>query len=429
MTALVQAIRGMGDILPDQTSLWQSVESVIASICHQYGFNEIKLPLVEKTALFKRSIGEVTDIVEKEMYTFLDRNETSLSLRPEGTASCVRAVLEHGLSHNQVQKLWYLGPMFRYERPQKGRYRQFYQFGAEVFGVEGPKIELELILMSRRLWQQFDLEQHLILEINSLGSIIERADYRQALVAYFNEHKAQLDDDSVNRLGSNPLRILDSKNEAMRSLIERAPKLIDFLNEQSLFDFKQLQTMLDENNIRYRVNPNLVRGLDYYSHTVFEWVTDELGAQGTVLAGGRYDTLVETLGGKPTPAVGFSMGIERFILLLQAIKKPNVVPPQADIYIIVIGEDAKRQGILLSERLRDSFNDKRILLHPGEGGFKSQFKKADKSGAQLALIIGEEELANSTISLKYLRAQKEQISVGDQEIIAVLQSYFNAISN
>ena len=427
MTTSIKAIRGMSDILPDKTPLWQSIETTLSRICNQYGYNEIRLPIVEQTALFKRSIGEVTDIIEKEMYTFPDRNDDSLSLRPEGTASCVRAALEHGLIHNQIQKLWYLGPMFRYERPQKGRYRQFYQFGVEAFGLPGPDIDVELILLTKRLWQALGVEKHINLEINSLGTQSERLTYRKTLINYFNEHKNALDDDSKRRLVTNPLRILDSKNEAMQDVTQHAPKLIDHLNAESRAHFDVLQEQLNENNVDFTVNPNLVRGLDYYSHTVFEWITDKLGAQGTVLAGGRYDALVETLGGRPTPAVGFSMGMERLVLILEATRVTDDLHHLADIYLITSGDKAKQKGTELAEHLRNMFNDKRILTHLGEGGFKSQFKKADKSGASIAIIIGEDELANRQLSIKYLREDKPQDTIEFDQIDQFMASFFGKI--
>lgn len=428
MSSLIKAIRGMSDILPHDTPLWQHVETTLRRVCQQYGYHEIRLPIVEQTALFKRGIGEITDIVEKEMYTFHDRNEESLTLRPEGTASCVRAALEHGLIHNQTQKLWYLGPMFRYERPQKGRYRQFYQFGAEAFGLTGPDIDIELILLTHRLFKALGVNDQLTLELNTLGTHDERQHYREQLVAYFTQHKAQLDEDSTRRLTTNPLRILDSKNPAMRKLLDHAPKLIDHLGPESQQHFQAIQEALTANGLPFRVNTTLVRGLDYYSKTVFEWVTDKLGAQGTVLAGGRYDTLVTTLGGRPTPAIGFSMGMERLILLLQT-QSPALMPSQhPDVYLILNGERATAEGMPLAETLRNALPQRAVIAHLGGGNLKRQFKKADKSGASLALILGDEELNNHQISIKYLREDKPQISVSMATLHDVLSEYFSSDS-
>lgn len=413
MSKKLQAIRGMHDILPDKTPLWQRLEQAMFDVCQQYGYAEIRMPLVESTDLFCRSIGEVTDIVEKEMYTFEDRNGDSLSLRPEGTASCVRAGLEHGLFYNQIQRLWYQGPMFRHERPQKGRYRQFHQIGIECFGMSGAEIEAEIILMSHRLWKQLGLAGDLSLEINSLGTSEERAIYKEVLVAYFNQHSDQLDEDSTRRLETNPLRILDSKNPAMQSLIEQAPMLADSLGEESGLHFTQLKAYLSDAGISFTHNPRLVRGLDYYSHTVFEWTTASLGAQGTVCAGGRYDGLIDQLGGKQTPAVGLAMGVERLVLLLEQ-REWSTNKPLA--YIVHQGEVAKQQAIQLAEQLRDQLPDVGFVLHCGAGNLKSQFKKADKTGAQLAIILGEQEVENSTVSVKFLRERKEQQQVPQSEL-------------
>jgi histidyl-tRNA synthetase len=394
----------MNDILPEDTAYWQAMEAAIREVLAGYGYQEIRFPIVEKTELFKRSIGEVTDIVEKEMYTFDDRNGDSLTLRPEGTASCVRASIQNGLLYNQVQRLWYTGPMFRHERPQKGRYRQFHQVGVETFGMNGPDLDAELILMTARLWQRLGLD-NLELQINSLGTAESRAAYRDKLVAYFNEHPEQLDEDSQRRLHSNPLRILDSKNPAMRELIDAAPKLADHLDDESREHFDTLCGLLDKAGVSFRVNPCLVRGLDYYSLTVFEWVTDQLGAQGTVCAGGRFDGLVEQLGGKPVPAAGFAMGLERLLELVRDKLQPANLPHA---YLVLVGDVAQQQGLILAEQLRNEVSELRLLTHCGGGSFKSQFKKADRSGAQVALILGEEEVATDSIGVKFLREDKEQ---------------------
>ncbi|MGM0615529.1 MAG: histidine--tRNA ligase [Pseudomonadota bacterium] len=405
----IQAIRGMNDLLPGDSPRWQFFESKVRQLMARYGFDEIRTPIVEQTALFARSIGEVTDIVEKEMYTFEDRNGDSLTLRPEGTASCVRAAMEHGLLHNQTQRLWYQGPMFRHERPQKGRYRQFHQVGVETYGFTGPDIDAEVILLSARLWQELGLTQHVTLELNSLGSAEARVAYRETLVDYFEQHREILDEDSLRRLSSNPLRILDSKNPAMAEMLESAPRLMDHLDQESREHFEQLKAMLDSAGIHYVVNPRLVRGLDYYCRTVFEWTTEALGSQGTVCAGGRYDGLVEQLGGKPTPAVGFAMGIERLILLLDTLQ---LVPEEAlggcDVYLLPMDEAATLTALTLAEQLRSQLPKLSLQLHCGGGSFKSRMKKADKSGATIALLIGEEERQTNAVTLKFLRAEREQ---------------------
>ncbi len=406
MAKSVQAIRGMHDTTPEQTPLWQRLENTVKQTLVAYGYQEIRMPIVEKTELFKRSIGEVTDIVEKEMYTFEDRNGDSLSLRPEGTAGCVRAGIENGLLYNQIQRLWYTGPMFRHERPQKGRYRQFQQFGVETFGMDGAEIEAELILVCARIWTALGLGD-IQLQINTLGSSEERADYRQRLVEYFSRHKEILDEDSLRRLDSNPLRILDSKNPAMQDLIESAPQLIDYLGDESRVHFQRLLQLLDSNGLEYQINPRLVRGLDYYCHTVFEWVTDLLGAQGTVCAGGRYDPLVEQLGGKPTFACGFAMGGERLVALLeeQGIQAEEGRP---HVYFINVGQLAEQKAMQLAEELRSNNSHLRLILNCGGGSLKAQMKRADRSGAGIAIILGERELEQSEISLKYLRSDHAQ---------------------
>jgi histidyl-tRNA synthetase len=409
MAKSIQAIRGMHDIVPAQTPLWQLLEKTVERTLTAYGYQEIRMPLVEKTELFKRSIGEVTDIVEKEMYTFADRNGDSLTLRPEGTAGCVRAGLENGLLYNQVQRLWYIGPMFRHERPQKGRYRQFHQIGVETFGMGGPEIEAELILICARIWKALGL-RNIELQINTLGTSVERAAYRQHLVEYLSGHKDLLDEDSLRRLDSNPLRILDSKNPAMQELIESAPKLSDHLGQVSRAHFERLQHMLDKAGISYNINPRLVRGLDYYSHIVFEWVTDLLGAQGTICAGGRYDSLVEQLGGKPSFASGFAMGEERLVAMLEE-QGVQVDDDRPHVYFINAGEQAEAKAMELAEQLRSGNADLRLVLNCGGGSLKAQMKRADKSGAAIAIILGDRELELSEVSLKYLRLDLPQQSV------------------
>lgn len=413
MSKSLQAIRGMNDILPEQTPAWRYLESTLVSLLDGYGYKEIRLPIVEYTELFARGIGEGTDVVDKEMYTFLDRNEESLTLRPEGTAGCVRAVLEHGLAGGgQVQKLWYAGPMFRYEKPQKGRYRQFHQVGVEAFNLPGPDVDAELIVLTWRLWKQLGLADAVTLQLNSLGSSEARAAYRDALVAYLRERFDQLDEDSQRRLTTNPLRILDSKNEATQAVLVGAPTLGDYLDEESRLHFEGVKARLDAAGIRYQINHKLVRGLDYYNRTVFEWVTDKLGAQGTVCAGGRYGGLVAQLGGKATPGVGFAMGVERLVLLLETLDLlPAELNRAADVYVCAFGEAAELAALTLVERLRDELPGLRLLLNSGGGSFKSQFKKADKSGARYALILGDDELAGRVVGCKPLRDDSEQQSV------------------
>ena len=405
MAKKIQAIRGMHDILPAQSPVWQFLEDQVRAVLERYGYNELRTPLVEVTELFKRSIGEVTDIVEKEMYSFEDRGGDQLALRPEGTASCVRAAIEHSLL-DQPQRIWYRGPMFRRERPQRGRYRQFHQIGVEVFGLDGPDIDLEVILLTRQLWRTLGLKD-LRLEINSLGDADERAHYRDALVGYLEAHFDQLDGDSQKRLTTNPLRVLDSKNPDMRALIAGAPNLLDHLGDTTRTHFETLCAGLDAAGIAYQVNPRLVRGLDYYNRTVFEWITDALGAQGTVCAGGRYDGLVAQLGGRPTPAVGFAMGLERLIELIDTSR----IETGPDAYLVAVGERAQADAVRLAERLREQIPALRLLCHCGGGGFKSQFKKADRSGARVALVLGDDELDQGTIGIKPLRDNGEQRNV------------------
>ncbi|PHQ58252.1 MAG: histidine--tRNA ligase [Porticoccus sp.] len=420
----MQSIRGMNDLLPEESPVWQYLERSVADLLARYGYREIRFPVIESTDLFKRSIGEVTDIVEKEMYTFNDRNGESLTLRPEGTAGCVRACEQHGLLYNQTQRLWYQGPMFRYERPQKGRLRQFHQIGVEVFGLDGPDIDAELLAMTWRLWQQLGIDQLVALQINSLGTTVSRARYRDALVEYLTRHKDSLDEDSQRRLHSNPMRILDSKNPAVQTVLDGAPVLDDFLDDESLLHFQQLQVLLNQAGVPYQINSRLVRGLDYYGKTVFEWVTDALGAQGAVCAGGRYDGLVEQLGGKHTPAVGFAMGLERLVLLLDAAGVvPDSIARQLDVYLVAVG-DVQGQAIQLGEELRSQCPQLRLLNHCGGGGFKAQMKRADKSSALVALILGEDEVVNDCVTVKFLREDRPQESIAIDSAVAFLKRIF-----
>ena len=413
----IQAIRGMNDILPGQTQVWRYLEDQVKGVLDAHGYQEIRMPMVEETRLFKRSIGEVTDIVEKEMYTFDDRNGDSLTLRPEGTASCVRACEEHQLiANNQRQRLWYMGPMFRYERPQKGRYRQFHQIGVETFGMAGPDIDAELIVMTHQLWQRLNIRDKVTLQLNTLGSNEARASYKAALVEYLSARKDELDEDSQRRLDSNPLRILDSKNEQTQALLNGAPDFFDYLDDESAEHFAELRALLDAVGVEYEINPRLVRGLDYYSKTVFEWVTTELGAQGTVCAGGRYDGLVEQLGGKATPAVGFAMGVERLILMLEALNViPDAVHNYLDVYLVAVG-NVTPAAMQISASLREQVPGIRLQMHMGGGNFKKQMKKANESGAQFALILGEDEVANGQAGIKPLRDQTEQVSITQSEL-------------
>jgi len=419
----IQAIRGMNDILPSETSVWQFVEDTVRQVVQSYGYQEIRSPILEKTELFKRSIGEATDIVEKEMYTFLDRNNDSLTLRPEGTACCVRAGIEHGLLYNQVQRLWYMGPYFRHERPQKGRYRQFYQCGAEVFGISTPDVDAELILLAAKILEKLGLKSYVNLELNSLGSTASRATYRNELVNYLLKYQDQLDEDSLRRINTNPLRILDSKNPTVQALLQNAPKLTHFFDTESQNDFEQLQKYLTQVGIKFTLNPCLVRGLDYYTKTVFEWVTTELGSQGAVCSGGRYDGLVEQLGGKPTPALGFGLGLDRVVLLVQQVKK-NLPLNTPHIYFISDSEQTFQRSLKLADELRDAIPHLRVLMHCGGGGFKNQFKKADKSGAIFALIIGEEELKTDSITVKFLREDVSQAIIKQVELAEFIRGKF-----
>jgi len=417
----IQAIRGMNDYLPADTALWQRIEQVLKQVLAGYGFSEIRLPIVEQTPLFKRAIGEVTDVVEKEMYTFDDRNGDSLTLRPEGTAGCVRAGIEHGLLYNQEQRLWYIGPMFRYERPQKGRYRQFHQIGAEVFGLNGPDIDAELILMTARWWKALGIAEHVRLELNSIGSLEARANYRDALVAFLEQHKDALDEDCKRRMYTNPLRVLDSKNQDIQQLLNDAPQLGDYLDPESREHFSGLCSLLDDMGISYTVNQRLVRGLDYYNRTVFEWVTNSLGSQGTVCAGGRYDGLVEQLGGRATPAVGFAMGLERLVLLVQAVNPEFEPTRKVDVYVIASGAGVQSAAMQLAESLRDAIPELKLMTNFGGGNFKKQFARADKWGARLALVLGEDEVKNNQVVIKDLRSGDQQ-TVPRNDISGVLLS-------
>jgi histidyl-tRNA synthetase len=416
----IKALIGMNDILPGQTQIWRYLEDQVKATLDGFGYQEIRMPVVEETRLFKRSIGEVTDIVEKEMYTFT-RSERSLTLRPEGTASCVRACEEHQLiANNKRQRLWYMGPMFRYERPQKGRYRQFHQIGVETFGMATPDIDAELIIMTHQLWQRLNIRDKVSLQLNTLGSNEARANYKAALVDYLSDVKDQLDEDSQRRLDTNPLRILDSKNQDTQTLLNDAPNFFDYLDDESKEHFDELRALLDAVGVTYEINPRLVRGLDYYSKTVFEWVTTELGSQGTVCAGGRYDGLVEQLGGKPTPAVGFAMGIERLVLMLEALNAvPDDVNNYLDVYLVSMG-NVTSAAMQLATQLREALPNLRLQMHLGGGNFKKQMKKANESGARFALILGEDEVAEAKASIKDLRESGEQITLEQDQIASWL---------
>lgn len=409
MARKIQAIRGMNDILPDQSSVWLYLEKTVADVVKSYGYQQIRFPIVENTDLFKRGVGETTDIVEKEMYTFDDRNGESLTLRPEGTASCVRAADQAGLLFNQVQRLWYTGPMFRYERPQKGRYRQFHQIGVESFGISSADIDAELIILSARLWKQLGLLEHVELQLNTIGLASEREAFKAALVEYLTEFKDQLDEDSQRRLTTNPLRILDSKDESTQSVLKAAPSLEDFIGEESKAHFDLLQAILKANNVPYVINHRLVRGLDYYGKTVFEWVTSHLGSQATVCAGGRYDGLVEQLGGKATPGVGFAMGIERLVLLLETL---DLIPDSAkfstDVFIVSMGDAAEITSFVLAESIREINSDRVVLRHCGGGNFKNQMKKADKSEARFTIILGQDEIDQGVCQVKDMSTGEQQ---------------------
>ncbi|MBM5031193.1 histidine--tRNA ligase [Vibrio parahaemolyticus] len=401
MVKTIQAIRGMNDCLPTQSPLWQKLENTVKNVISAYGYNEVRMPIVEETNLFSRAVGEETDVVSKEMYTFDDRNGDSLTLRPEGTAGCVRSCIQNSLINRDEQRLWYMGPMFRHERPQKGRYRQFHQCGVEVFGLNGPDVDAELIMMTARLWRELGIDKHVRLELNSIGSQEDRADYRTALVAFLEQHIDVLDEDCKRRMHTNPLRVLDTKNPDIQAILGDAPRLSEYLGEESKAHFAGLCELLDAAGIEYTVNERLVRGLDYYNRTVFEWITESLGAQGTVCGGGRYDGLVEQLGGKPTPAVGFAMGLERLVLMLETLELTDV-RRSVDVYVVTAGEGTMMAGMKLAEQLREAISGVRVMNHFGGGNFKKQFKRADKVGAVVALVLGENEVADNTVVLKDL---------------------------
>ncbi len=408
----------MNDCLPTQSPLWQKVEGVVKNVISAYGYSEVRMPIVEMTHLFSRAIGEVTDVVEKEMYTFEDRNGDSLTLRPEGTAGCVRSGIENGLLYNQEQRLWYMGPMFRHERPQKGRYRQFHQCGVEVFGLDGPDVDAELIMMTARLWRELGIAQHVRLELNSIGSLEARANYRTALIDYLEQYQNVLDEDCKRRMYTNPLRVLDSKNPDVQAILGDAPQLSDYLDAESKQHFAGLCELLDAAGIEYTVNQRLVRGLDYYNRTVFEWITESLGSQGTVCGGGRYDGLVEQLGGKPTPAVGFAMGLERLVLMMETLGNTDV-RRSVDVYMVTAGEGTMMAGMKLAEQLREQVPGLRVMTHFGGGNFKKQFKRADKVGAAIALVLGEDEVAAQTVVVKDL-VGGEQNTVAQAEVAKLL---------
>ncbi|MDG6894680.1 histidine--tRNA ligase [Volucribacter amazonae] len=426
MAKTIQAIRGMNDCLPNETPLWQWVESQIRQVLASYGYAEIRMPIVENTPLFARAIGDETDVVSKEMFTFNDRDEESLTLRPEGTAGCVRAGIQHGLLYNQEQRLWYMGPMFRYERPQKGRYRQFHQVGVEIFGIANPEIDAELIILTARLWKALGIADHVSLQLNSIGSLEARKNYRQALVDFLQQHLDVInqDEDCKRRLTTNPLRILDSKNQAIQQLLDHAPKLHDYLDEESKTHFAHLCQLLDSMGIHYQINQKLVRGLDYYNKTVFEWVTSALGAQGTVCGGGRYDGLVEQLGGHATQGVGFAMGLERLVLLVQEVNQTIPVNKPVDVYLVHSGENTTLAAFKLAEQLRTELPQLRTMLHCSGGAFKKQFKRADKSGAKFALVIGETEVQSHQVIVKDLLSNNQQISLEQSAVIDYLRQYY-----
>ena len=423
MAKNIQAIRGMNDCSPTESPLWQWIEGQVRQILSSYGYSEVRMPIVESTPLFARAIGEVTDVVSKEMYTFWD-NDEQLTLRPEGTAGCVRAAIEHGWIYNNEQRLWYMGPMFRHERPQKGRYRQFHQAGVEVFGIATPEIDAELIILTARLWKALGIEQHVSLQLNSIGSLEARANYRSALVAFLENHQDLMSEEEKERLVKNPLRILDTKNQALQDVLDGAPKLLDYLDDESREHFAQLCGLLDAVGIQYEINPKLVRGLDYYNRTVFEWVTSALGAQGTVCGGGRYDGLVEQLGGHATSGVGFAMGLERLVLLVQEVNKSIPVKSAVDIYVVYQGEGTTLAAFQLAEKLRSELPHLSTMLHCSGGNFKKQFKRADKSGATLALVLGESEVQNNQVVLKHLLGAEEQQTIDVDNLIEHVKAQF-----
>ncbi len=427
MAEQIQGIRGMGDVLPGDTPVWQSVEGVLQQTMQAYAYHEIRIPIVERTELFERSIGEVTDIVEKEMYSFADRNGENITLRPEATAGIVRAGISHGLLHNQKQKLWCAGPMFRYEKPQRGRYRQFHQFDVEALGYAGPDIDAELIMMSARIWSELKLDS-VELQLNSLGTPQSRQKYRDVLTGYFSSHEDALDEDSRQRLHRNPMRILDSKNPEMEPVIRQAPKINEYLDSESADHFEALQQLLGDAGIQFTVNPRLVRGLDYYTRTVFEWVTDRLGSQGAVCSGGRYDGLVEHLGGKSTPAIGWAIGLERLVELYELSGHADV-GDERHVYIVAVGDEAARTAFRIAETLRSEYTDLRVEMNSGGGGFKSQFKRADRSGAALALILGEEEVKSELIGLKPLRKEGNQKQVALADLNTAIDDFLRSTTN
>ncbi|MBN6711777.1 histidine--tRNA ligase [Haemophilus haemoglobinophilus] len=420
MAKTIQAIRGMNDCSPTESPLWQWVEEKVRSVLQTYGYSEVRMPIVESTPLFARAIGEITDVVSKEMYTFWD-NDEQLTLRPEGTAGCVRAAIEHGWIYNNEQRLWYMGPMFRHERPQKGRYRQFHQAGVEVFGIANPEIDAELILLTARLWKQLGIFEHVTLQLNSIGSLEARQNYRSALVEFLQQHIDLLSDEEKERLVKNPLRILDTKNQALQEVLNDAPKLLDYLDQESREHFSQLCDLLDAAGIQYEVNPKLVRGLDYYNKTVFEWVTSALGAQGTVCGGGRYDGLVEQLGGHAACGVGFAMGLERLVLLVQEVNKQIALPSAVDIYVVYSGEGTTLPAFQLAEKLRSELPHLRTMTHCSGGNFKKQFKRADKVGAKFALVIGETEAQTQQVVVKDLLGGAEQQNLALTDVVAYLK--------
>ena len=423
MAKNIQAIRGMNDCSPTESPLWQWIEGQVRQILSSYGYSEVRMPIVESTPLFARAIGEVTDVVSKEMYTFWD-NDEQLTLRPEGTAGCVRAAIEHGWIYNNEQRLWYMGPMFRHERPQKGRYRQFHQAGVEVFGIATPEIDAELIILTARLWKALGIDQHVSLQLNSIGSLEARANYRSALVAFLENHQDLMSEEEKERLVKNPLRILDTKNQALQDVLDGAPKLLDYLDNESREHFAQLCGLLDAVGIQYEINPKLVRGLDYYNKTVFEWVTSALGAQGTVCGGGRYDGLVEQLGGHATSGVGFAMGLERLVLLVQEVNKSIPVKSAVDIYVVYQGEGTTLAAFQLAEKLRSELPHLSTMLHCSGGNFKKQFKRADKSGATLALVLGESEVQNNQVVVKHLLGEAEQQTIDVDNLIEHVKAQF-----
>ena len=423
MAKNIQAIRGMNDCSPTESPLWQWIEGQVRQILSSYGYSEVRMPIVESTPLFARAIGEVTDVVSKEMYTFWD-NDEQLTLRPEGTAGCVRAAIEHGWIYNNEQRLWYMGPMFRHERPQKGRYRQFHQAGVEVFGIATPEIDAELIILTARLWKALGIDQHVSLQLNSIGSLEARANYRSALVAFLENHQDLMSEEEKERLVKNPLRILDTKNQALQDVLDGAPKLLDYLDDESREHFAQLCGLLDAVGIQYEINPKLVRGLDYYNKTVFEWVTSALGAQGTVCGGGRYDGLVEQLGGHATSGVGFAMGLERLVLLVQEVNKSIPVKSAVDIYVVYQGEGTTLAAFQLAEKLRSELPHLSTMLHCSGGNFKKQFKRADKSRATLALVLGESEVQNNQVVVKHLLGAAEQQTIDVANLIEHVKAQF-----